>query len=191
MNANPPTINTSIPTDSPHSLGNQTDPSPSSSCTSSGVSVFDSPSFASLSVRTCTGPTDEGPRRASAGSMTSWGSVDDVDYKSQEMRLHSPSTSQACSAVVAPPQHSPHEITTPECDGDDHFADYFIQRSGSVSPSSSTPTSDFGEITPRAELPAPAWPRNLASPTKDCDDLTIGEEGLVKKSGSIRRKHSR
>jgi len=162
----------------------QSDPLPSfSSNDSFGCPIADSTNCESVFVRRGSEPPTDSDRGQSPGSMTSWGSTSDM---MEQDSLHLAPTSPNSL-----PQHSPHEVTTPESDRNDRFANYFIQRNGDLSPASSTTTTAFGGVTPRAELPAPVWPRSTPSPTHCNDSHVDMEERIWQKNDCTRSKHAR
>jgi len=182
-------------------------PSPSSSSHSSGSgsgasSIFDSPDFALLSTRRSSEPPIDGERRTSAGSMTSWesGGGSDGIFKPPDQADIASTTVSSDSLASYSTTHSPHEVTTPDSDQIDKFATYFIQRqSGSISPASSATSTapSKGEATPRAELPAPAWPMPRAAGMSNGHEVLNEnmEGGLgtsVRRNDTLsRRKHAR
>lgn len=159
--------------------------------------MFDSAGYDLLSVRRSSEPPLEGDRRMSAGSTSSWSSSgegvfkppdgDKDNYPSSTSLQHGVSSSDSLDTS------SPHEVTTP---GSDHFNNYFLSRNGTASPASSATSTapSKGGVTPRQEMPQPAWPRSHSPRSQAFEEGGIEGESwnqTVKNEATVRRKYAR
>lgn len=97
-----------------------------------------------------------------------------------------PTSSQGNSPAV--------QVTTPELEQINHFQDYVIQQ-GSLSPTNSAASTAQikDEVTPRAELPQPAWPSAESSAVQSpyLENHTAERMQLDQENESLDRSTSR
>lgn len=97
-----------------------------------------------------------------------------------------PTSSQGNSPAV--------QVTTPELEQINHFQDYVIQQ-GSLSPTNSAASTAQikDEVTPRAELPQPAWPSEESSAVQSpyLENHTAERMQLDQENESLDRSTSR